>query len=205
MATTFEQDTATPALLVHLRPVFEMTDEQFEELCRINRDLGIEMTAEGDLIIMPPTGGRTGRRNNLLAKALLRWEEQDPSGLSFDSSTGFTLPSGAKRSPDASWVKRSRLAQLTEEEKEKFLPLCPDFVIELRSASDSLADLQAKMREYIEGGAELGWLIDPQGKHVFVYRADKSMEQLNDPEALTGDPVLKGFVLALKSIWEADF
>lgn len=205
MATTVEQDTVTPALLVHLRPVFEMTDQQFEEFCCINRDLHIEMTAEGDLIIMPPTFGRTGNRNFKLAVKFGIWVEQDGTGVGFDSSTLFKLPSGAKRSPDVSWVRRERLAQLTDEERDRFLPLCPDFVLELRSASDSLADLQAKMREYITNGAELGWLIDPQGKQVFVYRADNSVEQLNDTETLTGDPVLKGFVLDLKSIWEADF
>lgn len=205
MATTFEQDTVTPALLVHLRPVFEMTDQQFEEFCCINRDLRIEMTVEGDLIIMPPTFGRTGNRNFKLAVKFGIWVEQDGTGVGFDSSTLFKLPNGAKRSPDVSWVRRERLAQLTDEERDKFLPLCPDFVLELRSASDSLAELQSKMQEYMEQGAKLGWLIDPQGKQVFVYRVDQSAEQLNDPETIAGDPVLKGFVLDLNSIWEADF
>ena len=205
MATTFEQDIGTPALLVHLRPVFEMTDDKFEEFCRINRDLRIEMTAEGDLIIMPPTFGRTGNRNLKLTQQVANWSDKDGTGVGFDSSTLFKLPNGAKRSPDASWIKRSRLAVLTEEEKDKFLPLCPDFVIELRSTSDSLSELQAKMQEYSANGTELGWLIDPQGKQVFVYRADNSVEQLNDPQTVTGDPVLAGFVLNLNSVWEADF
>jgi len=205
MATTFEQDIGTPALLLHLRPVFEMTDEQFEEFCRINRDLRIEMTAEGDLIIMPPTFGRTGNRNAKLIIRIGVWSEQDNSGVVFDSSTLFKLPNGAKRSPDVSWVHKSRLAALTDEQKDKFLPLCPDFVIELRSTSDSLSELQAKMQEYSANGTELGWLIDPQGKQVFVYRADNSVEQLNDPQTVTGDPVLAGFVLNLNSVWEADF
>lgn len=205
MATTFEQEIGTPALLVHLRPVFEMTDDKFEEFCRINRDLRIEMTAEGDLVIMPPTFGRTGNRNFKLTRQVGNWTDKDGTGVGFDSSTLFRLPNGAKRSPDVSWVRKSRLAALTDEQKEKFLPLCPDFVIELRSTSDSLPELQAKMQEYIANGAQLGWLIDPQGKQVFVYRADGSVERLNDPQTVTGDPLLAGFVLDLNSIWEADF
>ncbi|HEV7860507.1 MAG TPA: Uma2 family endonuclease [Pyrinomonadaceae bacterium] len=194
----------SPPLLVHLRPAVEMTDEQFFEFCQINRDLRIERTAEGDLLIMPPTGARTGRRNNLLAKAFLLWEEQDRTGLSFDSSTGFILPNGAKRSPDVSWVKRSRLAALSDEQKEKFLPLCPDVVVELRSSSDSLDDLKAKMREYVDNGAQLGWLIDLQHREAYVYLSDGQVERMSNPESLSGDPVLPGFILHLGEIWEVD-
>lgn len=205
MATTFEQEVGTPALLVHLRPVFEMTDDKFEEFCRINRDLRIEMTAEGDLIIMPPTFGRTGNRNLKLTQQIANWSDKDGTGVGFDSSTLFKLPNGAKRSPDVSWVRRECLAQLTDEERDKFLPLCPDFVLELRSTSDSLSELQLKMQEYMEQGAQLGWLIDPQAKQVHVFHADDSSELLDDPQTIAGDPVLPGFVLNLESIWKADF
>ena len=193
------------SVLVHLRPVFEMDDDKFAEFCRINRDLRIEMTAEGDLIIMPPTYGRTGNRNFKLTGQVHAWVERDGTGVGFDSSTGFTLPNGAKRSPDVAWVRKSRLAALTEEQKDKLLPLCPDFVIELRSASDSLEELRAKMREYMENGAQLGWLLDPSSRRVDVYRADGTVEQLEKVESMAGDPVLPGFVLNLRQIWEADF
>ncbi len=197
--------TETQPLLVHLYPVVEMNDEQFFELCQINRDLLIERTAEGDLLIMPPVGGRTGRRNNKLAKFFLNWEEHDPTGISFDSSTGFTLPNGAKRSPDASWVKKSRLADLTDEQKDKHLPLCPDVVVELRSPSDSLVKLQEKMQEYMDNGAQLGWLLDAAAQRVYVYRPNQLVERLDAPETLSGGDVMPGFMPDLNRIWNADF
>lgn len=194
-----------PLMVVHLPSVMKMNDETFEEFCRLNRDLRIEMTAAGELIIMPPTFGRTGNRNAILTALIINWNEQDKTGVVFDSSTLFILPNGAKRSPDVSWVRRSRLTQLTEEQKEKFLPLCPDFVVELRSTSDRLVDLRAKLREYIENGAQLGWLLDPQARHVDVYRADGTVEVLNDAETIEGDSVLPGLTMNLRQIWEADF
>ncbi|PYS93107.1 MAG: hypothetical protein DMF64_06145 [Acidobacteria bacterium] len=203
--TQILERTESAAWRVNLRPVIALDDKQFEELCRRNRDLRIEMTAEGDLIIMPPTFGRTGNRNAKLTQRFGNWTDADGTGVAFDSSTLFALPNGAKRSPDVSWVSRARLAQLTDEQKEKFLPLCPDFVIELRSSSDSLAELQAKMREYMENGAQLGWLLDPQEKRVYVYKADSTVEQLDAAETIAGDPLLPGFVLNLQQIWEADF
>jgi len=193
------------SVLLHMRPVFEMNDEKFEEFCRINRDLRIEMTAEGDLVIMPPTYSRTGNRNFKLTVQFGLWAERDGTGAGFDSSTAFVLPNGAKRSPDVSWIRKARLATLTDEQKNKFLPLCPDFVLELRSASDSFAELQAKMREYIENGAQLGWLLDPSTRIVYVYRPDRAVEQIEDAETVAGDPVMPGFVLNLRQIWEADF
>lgn len=193
------------SLLVHLRPVFEMDDAKFEEFCLINRDLHIEMTAEGDLILMTPTYGRTGNRNFELTGQFHTWVRHDGTGVGFDSSTGFILPNGAKRSPDVSWVRKSRLATLTGEQKDKFLPLCPDFVIELRSASDNLEEVQEKMREYVENGAQLGWLIDPSARQVYVHRSGGAVETLDNPETLAGDPVLPGFTLNLQPIWEADF
>lgn len=204
MAQVLEQ-TERASVLVHMRPLFEMNDEQFEEFCRLNRDLRIEMTAAGDLIIMPPTFSRTGNRNFKLTQQLANWTEKDGTGVGFDSSALFVLPNGAKRSPDASWVSKSRLASLTEEQRAKFLPLCPDFVVELRSSSDSLAELQEKMREYLNNGARLGWLLDPTTRSVYVYRADGAIEEIKNAERVEGDPLLTGFVLDLHGIWEVGF
>ena len=205
MATVLEDNVGVSPLLVRISPVLEMTDDQFFEFCQLNHDLRIERTAAGDLIIMPPTGGRSGRRNAKLTKQVAIWEEHDETGISFDSSTGFTLPNGAKRAPDASWVKKERLAALSENEKEKFLPLCPDVVVELRSATDRLADLREKMQEYIANGAQLGILLDPRSRQVYVYRPDGSIEQLDDPDSVAGDPVMPGFKINLREIWETDF
>jgi Uma2 family endonuclease len=204
MATVFEQ-TVSPPLLVRLRPVLEMTDEQFFQFCQINRELRMERTAKGDLLIMPPTGGRTGVQNIELSYQLRAWVRSDQTGVAFDSSTGFILPNGATRSPDAAWVSRSRLASLTEEQKEKFLPVCPEFVVELRSISDSLEEQKAKPQEYIENGAQLGLLIDPQDRRVYVYRPGAEVETLENPDTFPCDPVLPDFVLNLNEIWEADF
>ncbi|HEX8137844.1 MAG TPA: Uma2 family endonuclease [Pyrinomonadaceae bacterium] len=204
MAEAFYPVISAP-VLVHLSPVLEMTDEQFFEFCHLNRDLRIERTSEGDLLIMPPTGARTGLRNFKLTAQLGDWLKTDQSGVAFDSSTGFILPNSAKRSPDLSWVSRSRLASLTDEQKEKFLPLCPDFVIELRSASDPLNDLQAKMEEYVQNGLRLGLLLDPQDRTAYVYKSDGAPEVLRNPEQLSCDPVLPGFRIDLREIWDADF
>lgn len=205
MTKVLEEQAINPPLLVHLRPVLEMTDEQFFRFCQLNRDLRIERTSEGDLLIMPPTGGRTGRRNSLLLRAFLDWEKQGGTGVVFDSSTGFALPNGAKRSPDVSWVERSRLASLSDEEKEGFLPLCPDVVVELRSGSDPLNSLKEKMREYVENGARLGVLIDPRERKVYAYREDGTVDTREHPESFTFDPVIPGFVLDLREIWDVDF
>lgn len=192
-------------VILHMRPLLDFSDDQFFALCLQNRDLRIEQTAEGDLIIMPPTGFGTGRRNNEIARQLGNWAVQDGRGIAVDSSTGFTLPSGAKKSPDASWVLRSRLAPLTPEQKEKLLPLCPDFVVELRSPSDSLEDTQEKMQEYLDNGARLGWLLDAPQKRVFVYRPGKDVETLDAPATISADPELPGFTLELALIWNPDF
>ena len=147
--------TGCTPMMLHLDPIIQMNEEQFFRFCRINDEWRIERTAEGDLEIMPPAGGGTGNRNFKLATRLGVWTERDGTGVEFDSSTGFVLPNGATRSPDASWVRRERLADLSAEQKERFLPLCPDFVVELRSLSDRLENLQYKMREYLENGARL--------------------------------------------------
>ena len=192
-------------LVLHTRPAIDMSSEQFYEFCLINREWRIERTAEGDLRIMAPAGGGTGSRNALITAFLTNWALQDGTGISFDSSTGFTLSNGATRSPDAAWVKRSRLTALPAEQKEKFLPLCPDFVLELRSPSDDLATIQEKMQEYLDNGAQLGWLIDPLRRCVSVYRPSAQVEQLDNPPSLSGDPELLGFVLELSNIWAPPF
>jgi Uma2 family endonuclease len=178
-----------------------MSDDEFFEFCQLNSWYRIERTAEGDLVIMPPTGGETGNRNFSLTTRFGNWVEADRTGFGFDSSTGFTLPNGAERSPDLAWVERSRWDALTAAERRRFPPLCPDFVVELRSPSDDLEALQAKMEEYLANGARLGWLIDPAERKVHVYRPSAEVVCLEDPKQVSGDPVLPGFVLDLKGIW----
>jgi Uma2 family endonuclease len=179
-----------------------VTQEQFEALVAANRDLRLERTAAGELIVNPPTGGESGQRNFSITGQLARWyEEHEDLGEGFDSSTGFRLPNGANRSPDASWVSRERWEMLTSQQRKGFVPLCPDFVIELRSESDSLPKLQAKMGEYINNGARLGWLIDPQNRRVEIYRAHREVEVWENPTELSGEGVLPGFVLNLKRVW----
>ncbi|MBD0266072.1 MAG: Uma2 family endonuclease [Tolypothrix sp. Co-bin9] len=178
----------------------DLTDEQFWQLCQSNRDYRFESTASGELLIMPPTGSDTGNRNIELAYQLQAWSRQNNLGKAFDSSTGFTLPNGAKRSPDASWVKIERWNALTPEQQESFAPICPDFVVELRSRTDSLKELQDKMQEYIDNGAKLGWLIDRKNKRVEIYRPLKEVEILENPETVSGEDVLAGFVLNLTPI-----
>ena len=178
-----------------------LTDEQFYQLCQDNEDLRLELTAGGELIIMAPTGGTTGSRNATITYQITGWAIKNGTGLSFDSSTMFILPNGAKRSPDASWVRRERWDALSEEDRDRFVPLCPDFVLELRSRTDGLPFLREKMDEYIANGAQLGLLIDPRSKQVHVYRSGGPIEVLDNPRTVSGDPVLTGFVLDSKDIW----
>ncbi len=201
--------TTTPGLdspvVLRLRPVLDLTDDQLLGLSSLNDDLRLEWTAEGALEIMPPAFSRTGNRNIKLATRVTIWAERDSTGVAFDSSTGFRLPNGAVRSPDVSWIQRARLAALSAEQKEKYLPLCPDFVLELRSSSDRLNTLDAKMREYLANGARLGWLLDPEARTVRVYRPDAPVQTLTNPANLAGDPELPDFTLDLRPIWESDF
>ena len=178
-----------------------LSDEQFYNLCKDNRDLRLELTASGELIIMPPTGSLTGWRNADLNYQLTAWSKRDGTGLTFDSSTGFSLPNGAKRSPDASWIRTERWQALTEQQQEGLAPICPDFVIELRSPDDSIPKLQDKMVEYLDNGARLGWLIDPKTRRVYVFRPGLPVECLENPESVSGDPVLPGFVLKMNGVW----
>ncbi len=191
----------TPPLVLRFRPVIDLTEEQFLAFCAINGDLRIERTAQGEFVIMSPVSTRSGRREGRLFAQLDAWAELDGTGEAFGPSTGFTLPNGAIRSPDASWIPKTRLAQLPAEELEKFAHLCPDFVAEIRSASDNLSTVQEKMEEYIANGAGLGWLIEPYSRRAFVYRPGQPPEELHNPDTLSGDPVLPGFVLRLGPIW----
>ncbi|MBW4610837.1 MAG: Uma2 family endonuclease [Hassallia sp. WJT32-NPBG1] len=195
------------ALPSTLKLNIDLTDEQYFQLCQNNRDYRFESTASGELLIMPPTGSDTGRRNVKITTQLDIWNCQNNLGEVFDSSTGFTLPNGAKRSPDASWVKIERWNALTPEQQQSFAPICPDFVVELRclrraepTPTDSLKELQDKMQEYIDNGAKLGWLIDRKNKRVEIYRPLKEVEILENPESVSGEDVLPGFVLNLTPI-----
>ena len=191
-------------VVLKLKPAINLTDDQLFELCQLNRDWRIEYTAQGELIVMPPTGGETGNRNAEITFQVQSWTRGDQTGVAFDSSGGFKLPNGATRSPDAAWVRRSRLAGLTREQKQKFLPLCPDFVIELRSPTDNLQAVLDKMQEYLDNGAQLGWLLDPLTRRVHVYLPQRSPEILEAPSTVSADPLLPGFVLDLQKIWEPD-
>lgn len=188
------------AITLNLEPVIHLTDEQFYLLCLSNPDAKLERTAKRELVIMPPTGGSAGNRNIKLSARLELWAETNGIGLAFDSSTMFQLPHGAFRSPDAAWIPLEKWEVLTLEEQDAFSPLCPDFVVELRSPSDSLKSIQNKMQEYIDNGTRLGWLINPKGKQVEIYRSHKDKEVLSNPSQVSGEEVLPGFVLDLKGI-----
>ena len=188
-------------LLVHFQPVLQLTDDQFYELCQLNRELRIERTAQGELLIMPPAGWETSEYNAEICMQLRQWAKREGTGTTTDSSGGFILPNTAVRSPDAAWIRHDRLTTLTAEQRKKFLPLCPDFVLELRSPTDSLSVLQDKMQEYMDNGAQLGWLIDPVRRQVFIYRPDLPVEQLEKPDSVSGEPLLPGFRLDLREIW----
>ena len=202
-ASTVEQ--AHAPLTIRFEPVIEMTGELFEQFCALNDDLRIERTAEGVIELMPPVYSDTGAKELDIGADLKVWARSDASGVAFGSNTGFTLSNGAMRSPDASWILRTRLDSLTSEEKRGFSSICPDFVIELRSESDRLSVLQDKMEEYMANGAQLGWLLDPLQMQAHIYRPGTQPEILDAPESLSADPELPGFTLDLKPIWEPAF
>lgn len=195
----------TETLLIELPKSIGLyvTQEQFAALAAANRDLRLERTAQGELIVNPPTGWETGRRNwSISGELYLWWRNAGEPGEAFDSSTGLILPNGATRSPDASWVSGERWEALTLEQKGTFANICPDFVVELRSSSDTLKSVKDKMREYIDNGARLGWLINPQQRRVEIYRPDKDVEVLENPGELSGEAVLPSFVLNLRRVWD---
>ncbi|MHC5933110.1 Uma2 family endonuclease [Nostoc sp.] len=190
------------ALVLQIPSSMQMTDEQFFDFCQVNRDLRIERNKFGELVIMPPTGSETGNREGNISGQLWVWSEQDGTGITFSSSTGFKLSTGAERSPDASWIKLERWNALSPEQQEKFAPICPDFVVELKSRSDNLQTLKEKMEEYInEPGIQLGWLIDRKQRKVYIYRPGLSEECLDNPATVSGESVLPGFILNMSKVW----
>lgn len=189
------------AIVINLRPMIELTDDEFYKFCQQNPNLRIETTATGVLIVTPPVGGRTGKRNADLTTDVGLWNRQADLGVVFDSSTIFKLPNGANKSPDVAWVSHDRWNALTSEQQERFPPIAPDFVIELRSRTDDIEDLEAKMQEYMDNGVRFGWLIDPQTQQVKIYRQGQSVETLQSPLTLSGETVLPEFLLDLSRLF----
>ena len=188
-------------LTLNLQQFIETADE-FWSLCQANPELRLERTATGEVVIMPPAFSETGRYNSAISGQLWQWNDVRQLGIVFDSSAGFTLPNGAIRSPDTTWISKARWENLPAAAKYGFSAICPDFVIELRSTSDSLKDVRAKMKEYIENGAQLGWLIDPQSRTVEIYEPGEEVEILHDPIYVTAEPLLPQFVLNLQKVWD---
>ena len=195
-----QADEYIPSELIELTHQL-VTPEQFEELCVEYCDLRLELTSTGELIVMPPTGSQTSARNADLTCQLRIWTKKDGTGICFDSSGGFTLPNGAIRSPDGSWIKRERWNTLTDQQQLGFAPICPDFVVEIRSSSDTFTDLRNKMLEYLKNGALLGWLIDPHKRRVYVYQPNQEIVILENPKTVSGDPFLPGFTLDATGLW----
>jgi len=189
-------------LVLQMPTSIDWTDEQFFAFCQVNRDLRIERNKHGEISIMSPTGSETGNRDAKIIQQLMNWTDEDGTGIAFSSSAGFTLSTGAERSPDASWLKLERWNALLPEQQQKFAPICPDFVVELRSPSDNLKPLQEKMEEYMrEPGVQLGWLIDRKNRQVYIYRPGVAVECLDNPATISGEPVLPGFVLNMSKVW----
>jgi Uma2 family endonuclease len=190
------------AIVLNLKPFVDLSDDQFYQLCQNHRDLKFERTAQGELIIMTPVGGEGGSKEAELIGDLVFWNRRTQLGKVFSSSTGFKLQNGADRSPDAAWIEMGRWNRLTPEQQKKFPPICPDFVIELRSESDALEPLQQKMQEYIDNGLRLGWLINPQDRQVEIYRANQSKQVLQNPTQIDGEDVLPGFTFNVSILWK---
>lgn len=200
MTQSISPQENTP-LVLQMSPAIEMTDEQFFTFCQQNRNYQIERTATGEITIMPPTGSETGNRNFDLIVQLGIWTRQNGTGIGFDSSTGFTLPNGSIKSSDAAWIKLEKWQNLTPEQQQKFAPICPDFIVELRSPSDNLESLKDKLQEYIDNGTSLGLLIDRKNRQVYIYRPNSQIECLDNPSTINCQPVLPGFILDLSTIW----
>lgn len=197
-ATDIAAETVALAVPSDVRLIVSVGD--FERLCAMNRDLRLERTAKGELIAMSPAGSETGARNMTLSARLWNWSEADGTGIAFDSSAGFTLPNGAIRAPDASWILKERWEAIPTKLRRGFAPICPDFVVELCSPSDTFQAGSAKMVEYLDNGARLGWLIDPTSGKVAIYRPGRDVETLDRPASLSGEDALPGFALELKGI-----
>jgi Uma2 family endonuclease len=193
-----------PSSTVRVQPERKLTDDEYYALCAANPNRRIERTSDGEIIIMPPTGGETGHRNNEIARQLGNWARQDGRGRAFDSNTEYMLPDGSALSPDASWVNRERLAALTREQKRKFPPIAPDFLIELTSPTDRLPQLRKKMETWIANGVKLAWLLDADRRTAYIYRPRREPEKLIEPRELKGDGPVAGFVLELAEIWDPD-
>ena len=191
-----------PVVLNFALVMSRLRGDDFFNFCQANDRWRLELTKEGNLIIMMPAGLGTAERNSRLNQLLANWTDEDSTGKCYDSSAGYILPNGAQRSPDASWIRKERVAALSKKAQEKFAPLCPDFVVELRSRTDRLKPLQAKLEEFIENGAQLGWLIDPYKRKVYVYRPGLPMQKLDEPETISGDPILPGFVFPVVRLWQ---
>lgn len=189
------------AITVNFQSIIDISEEQFYQLCMQNPNTKFERNSDGEIIVMPPTGGETGKRNAKLITRFTIWNEKTGLGEVFDSSTGYTLPNKANRSPDVSWIKKERWNSLTSKQKQKFIPLAPDFALELMSPSDYLVNTQDKMREYRENGVKLGWLINAEEKQVEIYRLGQDVELLDAPQSLSGEDILPGFVLDLTNIF----
>ncbi|MGY2946133.1 Uma2 family endonuclease [Thermostichus sp. MS-CIW-34] len=189
------------ALTLNLSPLITLSRADFIRLCAANPELKLERTAQGELVIMSPTGGETGNLNFEIAGEVYLWNRQSGRGKSFDSSTGFSLPSGSDRSPDLAWIPIEKWEALDPSVRQGFLPLCPDFVVEILSPTDSWIQTQAKMQEYMDNGCRLGWLLDPKAKRVMIYRQGQAPELVEDPETLSGEDVLPGFTLPIRKIW----
>ena len=201
MNTQLSVDLEILPMVLQMLPNMVMTDDQFFDFCQLNRHFRIERNQIGDLFIMSPTGSETEERNFNLIVQLGIWTKQDGTGVGFGSSGGFTLPNGAVRSPDAAWINRTKWEAIPAEQRKKFAPICPEFIIELRSETDNLKILQEKMQEYIDNGTQLRWLIDRKQRKVFIYRPNCVVEELDNPQTLTGENLLPGFVLDLSQIW----
>jgi Uma2 family endonuclease len=189
------------AVTINFNAIAQITDDQFYQLCRQNPELKFERNAQGEITVMSPTGGETGNSNFEIATDFGIWNRRTKLGVCFDSSTCFKLPNGANRSPDVSWIKQERWDALTPEEKQKFPPIAPDFVLELMSPTDSLKDTQDKMQEYMDNQVKLGWLIDRKTRQVEIYRQEQEKEILECPTELSGEDILPDFVLNLQTIW----
>jgi Uma2 family endonuclease len=188
-------------ITLNLKPFLILDNEAFEQLCHHNPEMRLERAGTGELIAMVPVDSESGAYNLSLSAQLWFWNLEAQWGIAFDSSAGFTLPNGAIRSPDASWIQQVRWERLTPQQKRKFAPICPDFVLELMSPSDDLTVIQGKLEEYRDNGAQLGWLIAPETQEVHIYRSGQPIEILNRPNTLSGEEILPGFVLNIETIW----